>query len=125
MQDSVIPTVDVSDLKSPQTLSGIDRACAQWGVFRVSNHGIDRVELQQAMQAFFSLPAQSKFSLYRTADNPWGYYDRELTKNTRDRKEIFDAGPEGEVTPWPAKPSGFRTVLRTHAQRCHELNGPE
>jgi isopenicillin N synthase-like dioxygenase len=29
----------------------------------------------------------------RTAENPWGFYDRELTKRTRDWKQVYDYGP--------------------------------
>ena len=42
------------------------------------------------MQEFFSLPRNEKLAIERTADNAWGFFDRELTKNVRDWKEIFD-----------------------------------
>ena len=37
----------------------------------------------------------------RTAENPWGFYDHELTKRTRDWKQIYDYGPPdgGAIVP--------------------------
>lgn len=32
----------------------------------------------------------------RTKENPRGYYDRELTKNARDLKEVFDYADFGK-----------------------------
>ena len=57
----------------------------------------------RASADFFSQSLQSKQKLSRSLDMPWGYYDRELTKNLRDRKEIFDFSPV-EPAPWPAMP---------------------
>ena len=60
----------------------------------------------------------------RSRDNPWGFYDRELTKEQRDRKEVFDIGPDAAgivhvpgdpfegKTPWPATPPAFEVVMR-------------
>ena len=45
------------------------------------------------MGEFFSLPSAEKRSIIRTADNAWGFFDQELTKNVRDWKELFDVGP--------------------------------
>ena len=46
------------------------------------------------MRAFFALPDADKRAIERTATNSWGFYDRELTKNRRDWKQIFDVGPD-------------------------------
>jgi isopenicillin N synthase-like dioxygenase len=70
--------------------------------------------------AFFSQPLQIKQGLSRTLDNPWGYYDRELTKNLRDRKEIFDFGP-GFETPWPGQTPDFRKTLEAFSRDCYAL----
>jgi hypothetical protein len=52
--------------------------------------------MHRAMRAFFALPLAARRAIERTAANSWGFYDRELTKNTRDWKQIFDVGPWGE-----------------------------
>jgi len=41
-------------------------------------------------EAFFDQPASTKDAVRRSADNPFGYWDRELTKRRRDSKEVFD-----------------------------------
>jgi isopenicillin N synthase-like dioxygenase len=72
-------------------------------------------------------------ALERSSNNPWGYLDRELTKNIRDKKEIFDIGPEVEVgaiskdpfsgtTPWPAEQPAFEAVMRAHLEACERLS---
>ena len=67
---------------------------------------------------------QHVLRLERTRDNAWGFFDRELTKNTRDWKEIFDCGPEedrGLPTPCPVRPAGFRSALRAFTGSCERL----
>jgi isopenicillin N synthase-like dioxygenase len=74
------------------------------------------------MHAFFALPAERKRAIERTATNPWGFFDRELTKNVRDWKEIFDVGPDVPVpgldearAQWPADVPGFRDAVQALA----------
>jgi hypothetical protein len=45
---------------------------------------------------------------------PWGFFDQELTRRTRDWKEIYDYGPpDGEVLvpQWPSALPGFRATI--------------
>ena len=69
----------------------------------------------------------------RSSENPWGYFDRELTKNQRDKKEIFDIGPEVDAgalsadpfsgaTPWPESQPCFETAMRAHFSICEKLS---
>lgn len=118
----MVPLIDLS-CERGQLLEQLDQACADWGVFQVSNHGIEphlTTALQEASRAFFGQSAPAKQSVSRTEHNAFGFYDRELTKNLRDRKEIFDFAPL-ESTPWPAFPPGFRKSLEDHALACHAL----
>ena len=118
----MVPVIDL--LGAPgQSVEKLAAACADWGLFHVVNHGVDAqliASLQAASQGFFSLPLRVKQSVSRTMDNPFGYYDRELTKNLRDRKEIFDYAPD-ETTPWPTSPPGFQVILENYALACHQL----
>ena len=95
-----IPVVDVAPLCSDEEAEGLNdvvekigEACRDWGFFQVVNHGVSDVLIDRVWdetRRFFSLPRQVKLSITRTKDNPRGYYDRELTKNARDLKEVFD-----------------------------------
>jgi isopenicillin N synthase-like dioxygenase len=111
--------------------AGLDRACREWGFFRVVGHGVEPA-LQHAlldqMRRFFALPDERKRAVERTGENTWGYYDRELTKNVRDWKEIFDVGPPEERGPlagsrpqWPDGLPDFRPTLEAFAAACERV----
>lgn len=129
-----LPLVDVARLPhDPAALHMIDRACREWGCFMI--RGFEPIsemrqqlmdELEAAMHAFFALDAQQKHAIERTAENAWGYYDRELTKNTRDWKEIFDVGPaSGANKPqWPGRLAWFRPLVERYYRACESLAFP-
>jgi isopenicillin N synthase-like dioxygenase len=127
MNTENIPVIDISDLGRTTTASAIDAACREWGFFQVVGHGIDAAlieALRRQMRLFFAQPLAAKRAIMRTADNPWGFYDRELTKHTRDWKQIYDYGPpDGAViTPqWPRDLPGFETAIRGFYDGCDLL----
>jgi isopenicillin N synthase-like dioxygenase len=110
--------VPLIDLSQPAADREIARACREWGLFQITGHGIDpalAAACLAEMRRFFARPATEKQALARSLDNPWGYNDRELTKNRRDRKQVFDIGPDqrdaadpfGGATPWPENDRAF------------------
>ncbi len=127
-------------MRDPATVarvaSEIGDACREWGFFQIVNHGVDPAHIDtvwQTVRAFFSLPRADKRALNRSSDNPWGYFDRELTKNQRDKKEIFDIGPETKTgtvsddpfsgeTPWPGTQPDFPAAMRAHFKACERLS---
>ncbi len=116
------PLIDMA-APAPELNEALTAACTDWGFFQVLHHGIDAHLLQAALdasRAFFTLPLADKQALSRSEDKPWGYYDRELTKNLRDRKEIFDFGDTGPV-PWPAAAPEFKAVSRQFSAAAHAL----
>jgi len=125
-----VPVINVADLESPVALAAIDRACRDWGFFQVTSHGIDPQLLASVFavsREFFAQPRADKHRLLRDADNPWGYYDRELTKNRQDWKEIFDFGPaDGDkLKPrWPGGPLRlrFEPTIRAYYASCKTLS---
>lgn len=111
-----IPVIDIERLHDASTLTALDSACRDWGFFQVCNHGIDGAlieRLQAEMRAFFGQPQAVKREIRRTPENSWGFYDQELTKNTRDWKEIFDYGPAAgaKVPQWPEAMPDFRSTI--------------
>ena len=114
--------IDVAALDHPDVLARLDRASRSCGLFALTNHGVGAETLsalQRQARAFFAQPHEVKRACLRSFDNPWGYNDAELTKNTQDWKEIFDHGIDGDdahVTPWPEQTPEFRgAVLEAYA----------
>jgi isopenicillin N synthase-like dioxygenase len=127
MITETLPVIDIRDLESPVTRRAIDAACRDWGFFQVENHGIEErttLELRKQMREFFALPLAAKHAIMRTAENPWGFYDRELTKNTRDWKQIFDYGPPdgGAIVPQlPRELPAFERAIVRFYEECDAL----
>jgi isopenicillin N synthase-like dioxygenase len=124
-----VPVIDIAELESPASLTAIDRACREWGFFQVTGHGIDPQLLASVFavsREFFGQPATEKRRILRDADNPWGFFDRELTKNRQDWKEIFDFGPADGDKLRPRWPAGrlrlrFEPVVRAYYASCRSL----
>lgn len=128
MRPESVPVIDITRLQGSATLTQLDSACRDWGFFQIKNHGIPdelTTDLRSAMQAFFSLPTDAKRQISRSRKNPWGFFDRELTKNALDQKEVFDIGPGdgAAIRPqWPVGLSGFRNTVMRYSRACELLS---
>jgi isopenicillin N synthase-like dioxygenase len=132
--DSLVPVIDLGSLstnRAPGTIEEIARACSDWGFFQVVNHGIDPDLINQVWRNtrhFFGQPIDEKQSILRSRDNPWGYYNIELTKNKRDKKEVFDFTTEGadpiyqSENRWPDDIADFRTTMLDYLEACTTLS---
>jgi len=124
MSTGKLPVIDISNLAQAGVRKAIDAACRQWGFFQIVGHGIDRrviASLQQQMRLFFAQPLTVKHEILRTAENPWGFYDRELTKHTADWKQVYDFGPAdgGAMEPqWPVALPDFQSAVEAFYHRC-------
>ncbi len=129
-----VPVIDLSKLHAGGSgLEQLDEACRRWGFLQVTHHGIDEALIESVhaqTRAFFALPFEEKQSLVRTDLNVWGFYDRELTKNTRDWKEIFDVGAAADEGPlagarpqWPESLEGFQTTIQAFMAECRRVGG--
>jgi isopenicillin N synthase-like dioxygenase len=128
--DDTVPIIDVADFGSDHWLPQMDFACREWGCFQIINHGVEPeqlAELQREIVNFFANSREAKRQVERTAENPWGFYDRELTKNVRDWKEIFDFGPAAAAGPlaclpqWPRGLTNFRPVMEAFFSECETI----
>jgi isopenicillin N synthase-like dioxygenase len=128
MKTKSIPVIDINELTSPSTLEALDRACREWGFFQVTNHGIPEDAIERIFdqaRAFFARPLDLKRRITRTKENPWGFYDRELTKNVRDLKQIYDFGPSDGRTmrpQWPAGMPAFQNAIHAYYGHCEKLS---
>ena len=130
-----VPVIDISSLDrgaaSDQAVAEIAAACESWGFFQVVGHGvpsqlIDRV-WHQTRQFFAASPA-TREAVSRTRENPWGYYNNELTKNQRDKKEVFDftvAGKDGiygAENRWPDYDPDFQSTMIEYLDAVAQLS---
>jgi len=132
MTSTAVPILDFEQRAHPEWLGELDRACGQWGCFLLKNHDIDEAlchRLLAAMSRFFALPHEDKLALERSDENPWGFYDRELTKNVQDWKQIFDVGPSSDAGPfqaaevrWPTQLSDFRETVESFFAASQSLS---
>jgi isopenicillin N synthase-like dioxygenase len=100
-----VPVIDISpviedgdDVESEarnEIAAAVDDACRRTGFFYLSGTGIDEALISRVWDVthwFFALSSDEKKQAERSENNSRGYYDRELTKNIRDMKEVFDFG---------------------------------
>jgi isopenicillin N synthase-like dioxygenase len=127
-----VPVIDITALgKDVAVARALDDACTQWGFFQIVGHGVATNLLDgmlEQMRAFFALPSPAKQAIVRTEANAWGFYDRELTKNTRDWKEIFDYGPAevegplaGSEPQWPEGMPEFKATMLEFYGACESV----
>jgi isopenicillin N synthase-like dioxygenase len=127
--DTHIPVIDIRAIEQPATLKALDSACREWGFFQVTGHGIDETLIEDVFamsRDFFTQPTGKKREILRSADNPWGFYDQELTKNARDWKEIYDFGPADgaqRAPRWPTALPRFEPVMCAYYDGCRDLAG--
>jgi len=127
-----IPTIDYKSIHGSGSLQGLEElrsACRQWGFFKLTGHGIsmeERENLLGEMEKFFSLPTHVKEEVLRSDVNPWGFYNKELTKNVKDWKEVFDVGPAEEGTSmqpqWPDHRKEFKTTVESFYTKCRTVS---
>lgn len=129
-----IPVLDL-DGRQADAMGGLREGCRDWGLVHLVGHTLPpdlTRSVKDAARQFFALPADAKRASSRTRENPWGYYDRELTKNRRDRKEIFDIPRDtdlsGSAAPfrgrarWPDEPAEFAEVMSQYLAACSDLS---
>lgn len=133
-----VPIIDIAELRvdsaAPAARGAVEQiaaACSSWGFFQVTNHGIPQAlidEVWAQTRAFFALPIAARLEVLRSRDNPWGFYHNELTKNQRDKKQVFDFTRDG-VDPiygrsnrWPAGQTAFKETMESYFEACTELS---
>lgn len=115
--DRLVPTIDVS-APTDAALEALDRACADHGFFLLTGHGLDDLIEQtwDHARGFFTSDRAVRKSVERDADNPLGWFDRELTKRKRDHKQVFDftdpTNPDvDQFNRWPDAMPEFREAM--------------
>ena len=110
------PTIDISALLSPgvaeakeKVVQDIAKAATKWGFFQVTGHGVHQEDIEafdSDVTRFFGQDKDYKYKIKRTAGNSRGYFDDELTKQTRDWKEAIDIGAQDGDLDGPGASTG-------------------
>lgn len=120
MTQRTVPTIDLQSVDQDfGAMAALDAACREHGFFLLTGHGIDAeiMRMWSASAAFFTGERDHKEAIRRTESQPLGYYDRELTKQQRDLKEVFDfTQPRTDANrqdpnQWPSAPAGFEQTM--------------
>mmetsp|Transcript_1461 Transcript_1461/g.4418 ORF Transcript_1461/g.4418 Transcript_1461/m.4418 type:complete len:317 (-) Transcript_1461:57-1007(-) len=103
--------------------------------FQVTNHGIPEEVIErfdEEMKRFFAKDKEEKYKIKRNKENSRGYFDDELTKQTRDWKECVDIGAqngdfEGKslidgYNQWPQGDVKFKAAMKDYFDRCTSLS---
>ena len=142
-----VPVIDIAALTSSsaprrKVIEQIGSACRDWGFFQITGHGIPDdliARIWRETKRFFAHPTHVKQAVARSKDNARGWFNRELTKNTRDMKEVFDFGfiPHPELpdddpanwtkdgfNQWPDERlcPDFRPAMREYFRACEEVS---
>lgn len=132
-----VPVIDVAavlhDASGNAALTAIDQiveACKTWGFFQIINHGIASTQIEDVWKqthALFAMPIEEKLEIVRTRENPWGFYNNELTKNQRDKKEVFDFTRQDldpiyhQSNRWPQRHPQFKVTMLAYLESCTTL----
>ena len=137
------PVIDVSPLfkltdmegAQKQVVHDIAKAAATWGFFQAVGHGVAAKDIEafdQAVVRFFGRDKDYKYKIKRNAENSRGYFDDELTKQTRDWKEAIDIGAQdGDLqgtssidgfNQWPQNDAHFRASVETYFKHMENLS---
>lgn len=119
-----LSTIDFQSISTPAEQAKLKAACETHGFFALINHGIaanSRRQFLSEMTRFFTKPLEHKLAFERSANNPFGFYNKELTKNRPDWKEVFDISLSAETpTNWPDD-AHFREVNKSWSEQCHHV----
>lgn len=122
-----MPAVPVVDISNPTATAReeLDAACRDHGFFLLVGHGLDDLIARtwEETERFFDAPRSVRTAIRRDEQNPLGWFDRELTKQVRDHKEVLDfVDPSAgdAMNRWPDLP-GFRAGMVEHFDAMSHL----
>ncbi|CAN4095802.1 unnamed protein product [Withania somnifera] len=128
--DEKTPNVPIIDLLEPNAVELIGHACKTWGVFQVVNHGVcskllDEVESQA--RRLFSLPAQQKVKVLRSASGATGYGVARITPffskfMWHEGFTIMDSPLDHARELWPHDYQYFCDVMETYQMKMKDLS---
>lgn len=133
---SDIPTIDLSGLHGSaelkaSTIKAIGDACAEWGFFRVKNHGVDEKVISKMLEVteeFFGLSLEEKMKYYsEDVLSPIRYgtsLNTPLAHKLHWRDYLRHYGhpfPDSIFQLWPNNPPQYRNVAKAYLEEIWKL----
>lgn len=128
---SVTEPVPIIDLADPDAETRVSRACAEWGVFQVTGHGVPAClleRLESQARRLFSLPTHQKLRAARSPGGVTGYGLAPISSFFS--KLMWSEGFTVAGSPldharelWPHDHSQFCDVLHEYDREMEELAG--
>ncbi|KAL7162389.1 hypothetical protein ACSBR2_042804 [Camellia fascicularis] len=122
-------SVPVIDLNDPNAMELVGHACRTWGVFQVTNHGINTSVLnrvESAGKSLFSLPIQQKLKAARSPEGVSGYGVARISPffpklMWSEGFTIFGSPLEHACQLWPQDYSNFCDVIEEYEKEMKIL----
>ncbi|KAJ4952963.1 hypothetical protein NE237_029795 [Protea cynaroides] len=123
-----VPVVDLSD---PNVVNLVGRACQEWGVFQITNHGIPMgliKETESEARRLFSLPIEQKLKTLRPPDGSNGYGLARITqffdkKMWHEGFTIIGSPVDDARKLWPDNYTSFCDRIEEYQKKMKELTG--
>ncbi|KAF7083553.1 hypothetical protein CFC21_087331 [Triticum aestivum] len=129
-----VPIIDLSRLAAADEADKLRAALQSWGLFQVTNHGIESSLMDDvitASKAFFHQPLEEKQKCSNLLDGKHfqveGYGNDQIktqhqTRDWSDRLHL-KVGPKDEINlaNWPKHPESFRNVLQEYTAKSKRI----
>ncbi|MET7390616.1 isopenicillin N synthase family dioxygenase [Streptomyces sp. NPDC005529] len=132
-----IPTVDFEDFdagiprRRAQVVAEMDRACREYGIFYIRNHGVSEETVERAFavaEAFFACPVGEKKRVASLRSSGWHDDIGSKAEISREgyRLDLSDVelvlGNAAVVNRWPARPTGFQENMVEYGDAVKNLS---
>ncbi|KAJ6682217.1 putative proteinRINGENIN2-OXOGLUTARATE 3-DIOXYGENASE [Salix koriyanagi] len=130
-----IPVISIAGMddggeKRGEICSKIVKACEDWGVFQIVDHGVDAKlvsEMTTLAKEFFALPPEEKLRFDMTGGKKGGFIvsshlQGEAVQDWREIVTFFSYPTRTrDYSRWPDKPEAWRAVTEEYSQKLMEL----
>ncbi|KAK4741760.1 hypothetical protein SAY87_025348 [Trapa incisa] len=125
-----VPVIDLGLADRATIVREIADACASYGFFQVTNHGVSEEAVERMLSVaaeFFSMPVEEKLKLY--SDDPSKTMrlstsfnvKKEMVHNWRDFLRLHCYPLDKYVPEWPSNPPSFKEIVSNYCKEVREL----
>ncbi|CAN0918692.1 Naringenin,2-oxoglutarate 3-dioxygenase (Fragment) [Linum grandiflorum] len=125
-----IPVISLADINLQDVRNKIVKACEDWGIFQVVDHGIDPKlvsDMTRLTREFFALPPEEKLRFDMSGGKKGGFIVSSHLQGeaVQDWREIvtYFSYPirQRDYSRWPDKPEAWRAVTEEYSEKLMGL----